>query len=566
MGNPRIRGLVYFVGFLAFAGIFCGLMPFIVLPNNGLAAALPVIEVPGEVVVAEFLPGFNLTNTIIGTVITDIIVLMIVAILWRRSDGWTKEIPGRAQGAFEAFIEAFYDFCYNIGGNRLRSAPLLWPLVATIFLFLLTANYMKLLPGVETVGTMHCAYAGQSGYYAIDGWTDGSYRLWADEPLNAGTTQTAETEALCNRYFKEDAYEPFALESVEEINTSAAAYQTILAALPDEFLDEAGEPLEGDELHDAEDEAYETALEEYTTGAEADPAVVEIVEDSDFKTASSYVEFAPARIEQVEAFDAAEFDIESAETEIATLTGAIAEEVEETEAEIEEAAEAVEDAVEINEDTVVDVEAVEEDIDAEVTILEDEITTLEEARDLARARVLYPGAVLPLTEEQIENDVKPFIFHITPFVRGPATDLSLTFALAIFAIIGVQIYGVLALGPAYFEKFINLSAIGNAGKRPLGIIDFVVGLIEIISEIGKIVSLAFRLFGNLFAGGVALMAVTFLLSWFVPGIILGLELIIGAVQALVFAVLTLVFSVQAMEAHHGDHDDHHDDAEHEAAH
>jgi F-type H+-transporting ATPase subunit a len=86
----------------------------------------------------------------------------------------------------------------------------------------------------------------------------------------------------------------------------------------------------------------------------------------------------------------------------------------------------------------------------------------------------------------------------------------------------------------------------------MGAIDFLVGLIEIISELGKIVSLAFRLFGNLFAGGVALMAISFLVALLVPGVIYGLELIIGAVQALVFSVLTLVFSVQAMEAHHGD--------------
>ena len=86
-----------------------------------------------------------------------------------------------------------------------------------------------------------------------------------------------------------------------------------------------------------------------------------------------------------------------------------------------------------------------------------------------------------------------------------------------------------------------------------------VGVIEIISEIGKIVSLAFRLFGNIFAGGVALLVVMFLVDNLIPGVIILLEIVIGAVQALVFAVLTLVFSVQAME-HHGDdhdHDDHH---------
>jgi len=158
----------------------------------------------------------------------------------------------------------------------------------------------------------------------------------------------------------------------------------------------------------------------------------------------------------------------------------------------------------------------------------------------------------------VDDGAVPYIFHITPFVRGAATDLSLTFALAIMSIVLVQVYGVYALGPAYFDKFLNIPALGNLSKKPLGAIDFVVGLIEIISEVGKIISLAFRLFGNLFAGGVALMAVTFLVALLIPGVIYGLEIIIGTVQALVFAVLTLVFAVQAMEAHHGD-----DEHEHE---
>jgi F-type H+-transporting ATPase subunit a len=123
----------------------------------------------------------------------------------------------------------------------------------------------------------------------------------------------------------------------------------------------------------------------------------------------------------------------------------------------------------------------------------------------------------------------------------------------------------MAQGLPYFEKFINVSALGNIGKKPMGAIDFLVGLIEIISEIGKIVSLAFRLFGNLFAGGVALMAISFLVALIVPVVIYGLEVIIGTVQALVFAVLTLVFSVQAMESHHGEHE-HHEEHGEEAYH
>ena len=187
-----------------------------------------------------------------------------------------------------------------------------------------------------------------------------------------------------------------------------------------------------------------------------------------------------------------------------------------------------------------------------------EAAAAEQAALLAETQLVYPEAQFALTAEEIEKGVEPYIFAVTPFLRGPATDLSLAFALALISVVLVQAYGVYALGPAYFEKFINVSALGNLGKKPLGLIDFVVGLIEIISEIGKIVSLAFRLFGNLFAGGVVLMVMAFLVATIIPGVFIGLEIIIGLAQAMVFGVLTLVFSVQAMEAHHGDdHDDHH---------
>ncbi|HLV34519.1 MAG TPA: F0F1 ATP synthase subunit A, partial [Spirillospora sp.] len=194
----------------------------------------------------------------------------------------------------------------------------------------------------------------------------------------------------------------------------------------------------------------------------------------------------------------------------------------------------------------------EAEIAAERAALEAEIARTEAELQYARTQLQYPTATLTLSNEALEAGAAPFIFHVTPYVRGMSTDLSLTFMLAILAIVAVQIYGVWALGPAYFEKFVNISALGNLGKKPMGAIDFIVGLIEIISEIGKIVSLAFRLFGNLFAGGVALIALTFLVALFVPMVMYGLEIIIGTVQALVFAVLTLVFAVQAMEAHHGD--------------
>ncbi len=183
-----------------------------------------------------------------------------------------------------------------------------------------------------------------------------------------------------------------------------------------------------------------------------------------------------------------------------------------------------------------------------------------EAMQCEVTRMMHPGAIFPMTSAELQaNNIQPYIFTVAPWFRGVSTDLSFNIGLALMSIIAVQIYGVLALGPTYFEKFINLSAIGNAGQRPIGAIDFIVGIIEIVSELGKIISLAFRLFGNLFAGGIVLIIFSFLVAFGLPVIMFLLEVIIGTVQALVFPVLTVVFAVQAMEAHHGDHDDDHAD-------
>jgi F-type H+-transporting ATPase subunit a len=121
---------------------------------------------------------------------------------------------------------------------------------------------------------------------------------------------------------------------------------------------------------------------------------------------------------------------------------------------------------------------------------------------------------------------------------------------------------VLVQGPNYFQKFVNLRALGNAGKKPMGLMDFGVGLFEIISEFAKIISLSFRLFGNMFAGGVLLAVMSFLVAFLLPMVFVGLEVVVTTIQAYVFATLTLVFSAQAMEGHHGDDEGHGHTEEH----
>jgi F-type H+-transporting ATPase subunit a len=146
---------------------------------------------------------------------------------------------------------------------------------------------------------------------------------------------------------------------------------------------------------------------------------------------------------------------------------------------------------------------------------------------------------------------------LVPYFRGASTDLNTTLAIAIFAMVAVQFWGFKALGfKGYGGKFIF-----NPITKP---IEAFVGLLELIGEFIKIISFTFRLFGNMFAGEVLLISMAFLLP--LIGIIpfLGLELFVGAIQAAIFAVLTLIFGSIAVIAHeHGD--DHGDDDSHAPA-
>jgi F-type H+-transporting ATPase subunit a len=147
--------------------------------------------------------------------------------------------------------------------------------------------------------------------------------------------------------------------------------------------------------------------------------------------------------------------------------------------------------------------------------------------------------------------------EVVPFLRGSATDVNFTFALAVTSFVMIQVFGVWALGAKYFQKFINVSTM--ISKPLFGVIDFGVGLLELISEFAKILSFGFRLFGNIFAGALLLSILGALTAIIVPSALYGLEFFVGIIQAYVFAMLTLTFMSQAVVSHHGD-----DHAEHAA--
>ncbi|NUM46012.1 MAG: F0F1 ATP synthase subunit A [Anaerolineales bacterium] len=143
---------------------------------------------------------------------------------------------------------------------------------------------------------------------------------------------------------------------------------------------------------------------------------------------------------------------------------------------------------------------------------------------------------------------------VVPFVRVASTDLNFTVALAVTSVFMTQVIGVQALGGSYFKKFFNVSGIFS--KPIFGVIDFAVGLLELISEISKMISFSFRLFGNIFAGSVLLFVIGSLVPIFAQSIFLMLEFFVGLIQAIVFGMLTMVFMSQATQGHHGDEEHH----------
>lgn len=146
-------------------------------------------------------------------------------------------------------------------------------------------------------------------------------------------------------------------------------------------------------------------------------------------------------------------------------------------------------------------------------------------------------------------------WHILPYIRVPSTDLNMTLALALIAVAMVQVMGFRALGPGYLTKFFNFSTIF---KSPLGGIDVAVGLLELIGEFARILSFAFRLLGNIFAGSILLFVMSFLVPVIVPWPFFLLEFFVGIIQAIVFGLLTAIFMSLATVSHHDD--EHHEEA------
>jgi F-type H+-transporting ATPase subunit a len=130
-----------------------------------------------------------------------------------------------------------------------------------------------------------------------------------------------------------------------------------------------------------------------------------------------------------------------------------------------------------------------------------------------------------------------------PLFHAVNADLNTPLALAIISFLVVELSGVLTLGILkYGSKFVNFKG---------GVMGFIIGLLEIIGNLARLVSLSFRLFGTIFAGEVILLVIGSFVPYLMPVPLMAFELFIGLLQAAIFAILTLAYIKLAVEEPHG---------------
>ena len=203
---------------------------------------------------------------------------------------------------------------------------------------------------------------------------------------------------------------------------------------------------------------------------------------------------------------------------------------------------------------------------------------------LSRGRAMLPGKAQNVVEyvyELIEGfgtsiggaEARPFIGVFVAFflyilfsnwsglippigkveeLRGPTSDVNITIGLAVVAFAYFEYQGFRALGiRGYLSQFFPLGEFRNGIGA--GIIAMFVGLIELLLEFVKPVTLSMRLFGNIYGGEVALGVLTALTIAIIPMAMIALELLLNLAQALIFSTLTLMFAIIAVESHGGEH-------------
>ena len=181
-------------------------------------------------------------------------------------------------------------------------------------------------------------------------------------------------------------------------------------------------------------------------------------------------------------------------------------------------------------------------------------------KEVGKKIVPYVGSLLVFLIISNLLPMMPFIGSFTtldhiPLFRGVTTDFNTTFALAVTVVLMMQILGVKSQGFFnYLSHFIQIKQVIQGFRKGMGsgftsLINFFVGLIEIISELAKVLSLSLRLFGNMFAHEVLTIILLGAFAYGVPAIWMGMGVLVGVVQSLVFVALATVYFSLVVKKH-----------------
>ena len=433
-----------------------------------------------------------------NTLITAWAAMVILAVVTFLGTRAMKLVPKGAQNFLESVVEFLFGQMEDIAGEK--NTRRFFPVIATFFLFILLSNWMGLLPFFNAIGKTEDI--GHHIFHEIEEH-EADHKPFTEEIDHASGWLMNKTGGI--------GLVPNGAGSAEfEMGASEASPVSPAEAL-DRYVVFLAETFSSDQFADQ----YVVALAESFTDFEVDDggAVPSEDESPSADEAPSAETLARAREALAAAPNAPSLSLEDA------LDGTPSPEL---------------------------VRAARRTLDADredaPNLLRDDdhghaVASDALGEELTVGGIEFPGQQLAL---------------IIPLFRSVYSDVNNTIALALISFAMVEFWGLRALGLGYLRKFFNFS----------GVIPAFVGILELLSEFIRIISFAFRLFGNIFAGEVLILMLTFLLPFLIVDIIYGLELFVGFIQAAVFALLTLVFAVMAVEHHDEDGEGHEGEAGH----
>ncbi len=494
-------------------------------------APTPPIVIAAEPIID--LGGYTITNTILSFWVILILMSGMVFFLYRRLRNVEEAVvPSGLQNIVEALLDAFFNVVSLVAGEK--NGRRFFPVVAGIFVILLFGNWFGLFPWNNVVGrTVDLRFE------HLEIIEEDSEDILHD--LNVLNASGELTVAELNEVFGELYFDPIPFDVAhlddadEQIATIFGGELTAREVAVRELFSEDPIPADSKDVLKALEERLEMIVEAYPFGkaeleaihahgaAEATekaivfnlPLPLGEVTESELK--GPVVNGGGVNIIPIKADD---FEFDPYRERLVLALGS--------------------DGAVISA-RVFDTKG---DVDDENPVP----SGPEQQIEPVTLNLTHLGLVLKMTDEGVDGNEG--VAHIFPFFRAIATDLNLPLAIALWSFIFVQLWGIQSLGPrANFGKYIG---VGSAAvvKGPIGV---VVGFLEIISEISRIVSFTFRLFGNIFAGEIVLFMSAFLVPFAITTVFYGLEVFVGFIQAFVFAMLTLVFAVTAIS--HGEHEE-----------